>query len=351
MTEIDFDREPPVLVHNGDVLLNCCFSITLYSLNLAAPQQKEAVLAIFDDYCALYGPRMRWTFTQSTASSSWQPVTGADSRMMSAAWIRDEPEVEGYYVLFHGGAKRHDAADVSFMALAEDCLGVDDHDLGLLSCRFPLADVHGGRLDLPALMRRWCTLLRPWHGRGGYSAGLWYGNGVRSRLHNRLSLMLLRYPGLQYDNRTEAYYNDRLQAGLYHGPRCADWLIALSDPFLRALGGLDAVAEAMRPCPVLPYEGGAVLQAGDAPGSGRDGDPASLPDYLHLGRVIEPVRARRLGHNICVSVPGVPGSLREAQGLNAGWCARFDGDASTPPHPPDESALEEGLQERLSTLR
>ena len=152
MTEIDFDREPPVLVHNGDVLLNCCFSITLYSLNLAAPQQKEAVLAIFDDYCALYGPRMRWTFTQSTASSSWQPVTGADSRMMSAAWIRDEPEVEGYYVLFHGGAKRHDAADVSFMALAEDCLGVDDHDLGLLSCRFPLADVHGGRLDLPALM-------------------------------------------------------------------------------------------------------------------------------------------------------------------------------------------------------
>ena len=221
MTEIDFDREPPVLVHNGDVLLNCCFSITLYSLNLAAPQQKEAVLAIFDDYCALYGPRMRWTFTQSTASSSWQPVTGADSRMMSAAWIRDEPEVEGYYVLFHGGAKRHDAADVSFMALAEDCLGVDDHDLGLLSCRFPLADVHGGRLDLPALMRRWCTLLRPWHGRGGYSAGLWYGDGVRSRLHNRLSLMLLRYPGLQYDNRTEAYYNERLQAGLYHGPRCA----------------------------------------------------------------------------------------------------------------------------------
>ena len=204
MTEIDFDREPPVLVHNGDVLLNCCFSITLYSLNLAAPQQKEAVLAIFDDYCALYGPRMRWTFTQSTASSSWQPVTGADSRMMSAAWIRDEPEVEGYYVLFHGGAKRHDAADVSFMALAEDCLGVDDHDLGLLSCRFPLADVHGGRLDLPALMRRWCPPLRPWHGRGGYSAGLWYGDGVRSRLHNRLSLMLLRYPGLQYDNRTEA---------------------------------------------------------------------------------------------------------------------------------------------------
>ena len=328
MTEIDFDREPPVLVHNGDVLLNCCFSITLYSLDMATPQQKEAVLAIFDDYCALYGPRMRWTFTQSTASSSWQPVTGADSRMMSAAWIRDEPEVEGYYVLFHGGAKRHDAADVSFMALAEDCLGVDDHDLGLLSCRFPLADVHGGRLDLPALMRRWCTLLRPWHGRGGYSAGLWYGDGVRSRIHNRLSLMLLRYPGLQYDDRTEAYYNDRLQAGLYHGPRCADWLIALSDPLLEKLGGLDAVTDAMRPCPVLPYEGGAVLQAGDAPGAGSDGDPESLPDYMRLGRVIEPVRAKNLRHVIAVPDPDDADEIIFPQERSDAWCTRFSGRAT-----------------------
>ena len=291
MTELKFGTEPLVYEEKGDILLNCCFSITLYSLDLSAPQQKEAVLAIFDNYRALYGPRMRWMFTQSTASSSWQTVTETDSRMLSAAWIRDEPEVEGYYFLFHGGTKRHDASDVSFMALAEDCLGVDDHALGVLSCRFPLADVHSGRLNLPELMRRWCALLRPWHGRGGYSAGVWYGDGVRSRLYNRLSLMLLRYPGLQYDDKTEAYYSNRLQTGLYHGPRCADWLIALSDPFLEKLGGLSAVADAMRPCPVLPYEGGAMLQAGDAPDPGRDGDPASLPDYLRLGRII--ARARR----------------------------------------------------------
>ena len=327
MTELKFGTEPLVYEEKGDILLNYCFSITLYSLDMSAPQQKEAVLAIFDDYRALYGSRMRWAFVQSVAASAWQPVTDTDRRITSAAWIRDEPEVESYCFLLHGGAKRHDASDVSFMALAEDCLGVDDHDLGVLSCRFPLADARSGRLNLPALMRRWCALLRPWHGRGGYSAGVWYGYGVRSRLYNRLSLMLLRYPGLQYDTMTEAYYSDRLQTGLYHGPRCADWLIALSAPFLQALGGLDAVTDAMRPCPVLPYEGGAVLQAGDAPGLGNNGDPASLPDYLRLGRVIKPVRARRLGHNICVSVPGIPNSLREAQGLNARWRARFDGDA------------------------
>lgn len=334
----------------GDVLLNFCYSITLYAPDLSAPQRKEAVLAIFDDYVSLYGARMNWM--TNPVSGAWKPLHGrADGYLMPGEWLMHKPEEDGYAFLFHGGEKKADASDVSFMVMARGQRDADCKDLSYLCCRFPGADVREEKVDMAGLMRRWCGLLQPLHGRSGCSAGWRYGDGVRSRLHNRLSLMLLRYPGLQYDNRTEAYYNERLQAGLYHGPRCADWLIALSDPFLRALGGLDAVADAMRPCPVLPYEGGAVLQAGDAPGPGRDGDPASLPAYLHLGRVIEPVRARRLAHSICVSVPGVPGSLREAQGLNAGWCARFDGDASTPPHPPDESALEEGLQERLSTLR
>lgn len=44
--------------------------------------------------------------------------------------------------------------------------------------------------------------------------------------------------------------------------------------------------------PVLPYPGGAVLQAGPAPSPGKDGDPETLPDYMRLGRVIEPVRAK-----------------------------------------------------------
>ena len=82
MTELKFGTEPLVYEEKGDILLNYCFSITLYSLDMSAPQQKEAVLAIFDDYRALYGSRMRWAFVQSVSASAWQPVTDANSRRL-----------------------------------------------------------------------------------------------------------------------------------------------------------------------------------------------------------------------------------------------------------------------------
>ncbi|MDM8216616.1 hypothetical protein QUW15_10740 [Desulfovibrio piger] len=80
MTELKFGTEPLVYEEKGDILLNYCFSITLYSLDMSAPQQKEAVLAIFDDYRALYGSRMRWAF-----SSPSPPLHGSPSQTQTAA--------------------------------------------------------------------------------------------------------------------------------------------------------------------------------------------------------------------------------------------------------------------------
>ena len=65
----------------GDVLLNFCYSITLYAPDLSAPQRKEAVLAIFDDYVSLYGARMNWT--TNPVSGAWKPLHGrADGYLM-----------------------------------------------------------------------------------------------------------------------------------------------------------------------------------------------------------------------------------------------------------------------------
>ena len=324
MTTIDLDKKPPVLVYSGDVLLTYSFNITLYSLDMSTPQQKEAVLAIFDDYAALYGSRMNWT--TNPVSGKFKHIRGkVNSYLSPDEWLREEPEENGYEFLFHGGEKREDASDVSFKVLAEDLSSARSKNLSYLSCRFPIADVRSGKLNLPELMRRWCALLKPYHARGGYSAGWWYeGDGCLGEVvYAKLTDQLMFYPGLQYDgNNRDLYYNHVKKVGLRDGPRCADWLIALSDSFLEKLGGLDAVTDAMRPCPVLPYEGGAVLQAGDAPGLGRDGDPASLPDYLRLGRVIEPVRVKNFYCAIAA-----PNSLSDKQldKLSNTWCERFSG--------------------------
>lgn len=310
MTEIDLDKEPPVLVNGGSdktILLTYSFNISLYSLDMSTPQQKEAVIAIFDEYAALYGSRMNWT--TNPVSGKFKHIRGkVDGYLLPDEWLMEEPKENGIDILFHGGETIWDSSDVVFMAKAA---GSNSSRISTISCRFPIADARSGKLNLPELMQRWCALLKPHHARGGYSAGWWYEGAysLAADINARLMDQLMFYPGLQFDGTlSELLYNYTKHSGLHDGPRCADWLIALSDSFLEKLGGLDAVTEAMRPCPVLPYEGGAVLQAGDAPGLGKDGDPASLPDYLHLGRVIEPVRAKNLDH------------------INARWRSRFSGE-------------------------
>ena len=324
MTEIDLDKEPPVLFNGGPgdtVLLNYSFNISLYSLDMSTPQQKEAVIAIFDEYASLYGSRMNWT--TNPVSGKFKHIRGkVDGYLTPDEWLMEEPQENGIDILFHGGEKMWDSSDVVFMAKAASS---NSSKISTISCRFPIADVRSGKLNLPELMQRWCALLKPIHARGGYSAGWWYeGDGCLGEVvYAKLTDQLMFYPGLQYDgNNRDLYYNHVKKVGLRDGPRCADWLIALSDSFLEKLGGLDAVTDAMRPCPVLPYEGGAVLQAGDAPGLGRDGDPASLPDYLRLGRVIEPVRVKNFYCAIAA-----PNSLSDKQldKLSSTWCKRFSG--------------------------
>ena len=326
MTEIDLDKEPPVLFNGGPgdtVLLNYSFNISLYSLDMSTPQQKEAVLAIFDDYAALYGSRMNWT--TNPVSGKFKHIRGkVDSYLLPDEWLMEEPQENGYDFLFHGGEKMWDSSDVVFMAQAASSRSCQ---ISTISCRFPIADVRKGKLNLPELMRRWCALLKPIHARGGYSAGFWYKSyygrpHMCGTIYARLTDQLMFYPGLQFDGNISELFHEDSRHGLHKGPRCADWLIALSDPFLEKLGGLDAVTDAMRPCPVLPYEGGAVLQAGDAPGLGKDGDPASLPDYLHLGRIIEPVRVKNF---YCAIADSDSLSDKQLDKLSSTWCKRFSG--------------------------
>jgi hypothetical protein len=317
--------EPVVFDHDGDVLIAYCFNLTFYSVDMSTPEQKRAVLQIFDEYTAVYASKVTWT--TNPKSGAWKKLKGNISSYITPHdWLMAAPQDEGYSFLYHGGKTGADYSDICLMAKAVADYRVRDRDMSTLNCRFPLKDVLDGLVDLPALMHHWGTLLKPHHARGGLFAGRWFDAfGKRALIFGVLADALMRYPGLQYSRSAEGLYNEKSQSGLYDGPCCADWLIALSDPFVEKLGGIKAVAEKMRPYPVFAYEGGAVLQAGEMAGLGSDGDPATLPAYMHLGKVIEPVRAKNLAFMLYIPDATASSGFSYAPELSEKWCTRFSG--------------------------
>ncbi|MDR1889834.1 MAG: DUF3396 domain-containing protein, partial [Zoogloeaceae bacterium] len=285
-------------------------------------------LAIFDDYRELYGTQFRWTTNPKTGS--WKKVKSGPAGYVSPHdWLPDAPVGDGWEFVFHGGDKKTDATDVAFYASGEPFYGVRDHDMSIVTCRFPIEDVVPRRFSLPTLLAKWCGLLRPWHGRLGFSVGRSFGyeDGCLSRLTE--TELLLRYPGLQFCNLSEGLYmparrKKDIRAGLYDGPRCADWIIVLSDHFVDKLGGALVVRNTMAPLQVYEYSGGLILQADEIPQMGNYGEPENgLPEYAHLARIIEPVRARDLQHGLAQPDSTEADGCSTSQDVTDRWCARF----------------------------
>jgi hypothetical protein len=320
--------EPVVFEHDGFVLISYCFNLMFYSVDMSTPEQKNAVLQIFDEYTSVYGSRMTWT--TNPTSGAWKKLNGNISNYMTPhEWLLAAPRDEGYSFLYHGGKKGADSSDICLMARAGADYNVRDKDLSRLSCRFPLKDVVDGLVDLPALMQHWCSLLKPHHAHGGLYAGRWFDDfGKRVIIYGVLADALMRYPGLQFSREGEGLYNEKAQSGLYDGPCCADWLIALSDLFVEKLGGIEAMATKMQPYPVFVYEGGAVLQAGEMAGLGSNGEPQSLLAYMHLGNVIEPIRAKNLAFMLYIPDATRASGVRYSPELSEKWCTRFSGHPS-----------------------
>lgn len=279
------------LVYKDKVLLKLCFNLVFYSLDMSSPEQKQAVLQIYDDYVALYGPQLKWTTNPNTGN--WKKLkNGPASYTTPHDWLLSEPKDNGYYIFYHGLDKDEDAADITLYAYGQNLGHLKRHNLGFLSCRFPLTDVLNGQVRLPELFYRWCFYLKPYHAHGGFCIGRCPDQVGMKKYYSSLEVeLLLRFPGLQLFSSAEGINFGPGREGLFHGPRCADWLMALSDHFVEKLGGADAIAKKMHPLPYQTYEGGIALQAGDAPGLG-DKSGTSLPDYMHLAQIIEPVRSK-----------------------------------------------------------
>jgi hypothetical protein len=196
------------------------------------------------------------------------------------------------YLLTPGGDKKTDATDIVFFAIGGPFYRVDQHDLSTVMCRFPLADFFAQRFSMQALLKNWCAMLQPWHGRAGLSIGRSFGfeDSGLSRLTE--TELLLRYPGLQIWGVGEGLYFPDQGGGLYDGPRCADWIIVLSDHFVEKLDGKDAIRRSLEPLPLYEYPGGLILQAGEFPQLGSYAEGGMPTEYKRVGKIIEPIRCK-----------------------------------------------------------
>ena len=310
--------------HDKGVLLKLCVDMALYTEAFSSREQREAVLQVFDDYCGLYQDKLRWTTNPRTGV--WKRLKhGIADYLQPKEWLQDTDSGDGWEFVYHGGEQKMDATDIMFYASGEPFYSVNHHCLSMAVCRFPLADVFGQRISIPNLMKKWCAMLQPWHGRAGLSIGRSFGYEDKTLSRLTETELLLRYPGLQFWEHSEGLYFVQQGGGLYDGPRCADWLIALSDHFLEKLGGKAAIIEAMQPLPVHEYTQGLILQAGEYPQLGHYAENGIPVDYVRIGKIIEPIRTSR-PYAAALFVPDPqkgPDACKTDVEISQKWCARF----------------------------
>lgn len=309
-----------VITWEKGVLLKLCCDVVLYSIDLNTPEQKKALLRIFDEYTALYGSRLRWTTNPQTGNFK-KLSNGLNSYAVPDEWLLQTPQKQGFEFLYHGGEKKTDASDLAFLATARPDYGVADHDLSKIFCRFPLADVLEKRIDMVTLMCRWGSLLKPHHGRCGISLGKSFDYEDHAETREKETKALLRFPGLQAVDVLEGLYFKMNGGGLYDGPRCPDWLLSISDPFVEKLGGIEELKNKMAPFPVHAYEGGALLQAGEFPCPGGFGQERGLKGYSHMGKVIDPIRWKNATAYLYSKRPHT--GLEYDEKLGKTWAERF----------------------------
>jgi hypothetical protein len=188
--------------------------------------------------------------------------------------------------------------------------------------------VDKGYANFVEIVRGWCALFKPDHGTAGLS--VIFDDSKGSEMSHALSAFpfIKRFPGLDYDysvgwNAESSPYlgPKRGTAGTRRTIRCTNWLSILDDGFLAELGGLEKIKEALNPqCPVFPYEGGAILQAGPTPQLGDLNYGAIPEDYRTVARLLKPLRFEDYTKPGLIRAPEPLDWVEESRA----WVARFD---------------------------
>ncbi len=160
---------------------------------------------------------------------------------------------------------------------------------------------------LVSLVLRWCERLKPLQGHFGLAIQAQvYGMHYPTRALEALPFTR-RYPGLTYgsDNllslqRSDALLTDPDSDGIWD----MNWLTVVSDHYIaRSEAFRNALASPGKDVTVHRYDGGVVLQAGDAPQMGDRHNNLIPAVYVEVERMLQPVRFTKLTRPIIACMP------------------------------------------------
>ncbi|MEP7453997.1 type VI immunity family protein [Phyllobacterium sp. SB3] len=167
------------------------------------------------------------------------------------------------------------------------------------------------------LIRSWCEKLKPAYGTAGLS--ILFNEG-RQGLDDRLLAFPFakRFPGLDIPEHSR--WSVRMNRLRKRAIRTVNWLTFIDDGFVDELGGGFKLAEELGDlCPIYPYDGGIVIQAGDRPELG-DVNLGQVPaTYRTVARSLKPIRFDEHQHPL-IDAPKPLDALEET----LKWVSRFD---------------------------
>lgn len=314
---IDIDKI--LTVYEGKhILFKICMEMVFYTTELVSDTRKQAVLTMLEEYGNMFESQIHWT--ANADSARWKKIEGLRSWAHPEDWLPGIGNRRWDFV-YTGGSDKKDASDIVFLAVGKP--EFNEH-VSLVCVRFPLELLGRSDFSFPLLMRHWANLLKPWHARAGLSlSSSFFLLDDSAAAEVKQTELLLQFPGLQF-----CKYSEGLRAnpdgGLYSGIRCADWLLLLSEPFVAKLGGASKITEAMKPLPVLKYSEGLILQAGDYPQIGSAHLKKNIPEYEHVARIVEPIRAKNLIPDLHIFDPTNQNFTKQSKELSTTWYSRFN---------------------------
>lgn len=270
---------------SGTVLLRMCFQLLLFFKQSAERKKRQAIIELLEEHTQLTGDIYRWTINPQTCRFK-RLTHGKSSYLEPKDWLLDQPPEEWEF-LYHAGVRAVDASDIEARAFGRDYWGDQEPTMAsYLLFQFPL-NFFKTPDDFAMLTHNWSTRLQPIHGYAGFCLARSHGeeHGIASSFEY---LLAQRFPGL--DVRSPIFLSG--EAG--NCIKGADWLTILSDEYVNILGGKDIIKQAMGELPVLEYEGGMILRAGEGPQLGDAEQKIELTDYKRVGSVVEPVRCKNI---------------------------------------------------------
>lgn len=287
ITPKDLDK---INVHDDEGRQIACLAmgVTLFIENAFTKQMRRLTAECIDQYIDLTRNDLRWFLLKGgqfkKISDRVRDIRKIDLPPLTQV-VETMEEDETFLVTLSGAEDYEQASSYSLTALME--FKKNFYDIGFLTAWLPFTMIENQPPKFfKKMVVQWCQQLRPLHGYAGIYIVLSAERYNAMNSEPMVYPIVKRFPGIEFDSPTVTSIHFK------KGIKGVNWLTVLSNKFVNQLGGLKTLEQGLdEACPLYPYPGGVVIQAGPYPQIGDLEKGIQLTDYQKVYRLVKPVQA------------------------------------------------------------